>query len=169
MQTIHAFGAAARMTPGEFAERHPYPFVVYAGGALRRIDPGKTRGLTVDRLVIEGGGPTRHQTISDNFLAGELVSVAPKQAVITIGASAECDVTVNDSSVSKKHARFDQVGGDWRIWDNDSVSGTQVNGHHVMHGMPTLLVAGDRITLGYVDLTFLTASGFYQLLRGLFA
>lgn len=166
MQTIHAFGAGAGMTPQQFVERHPNPFVVYAGGSLRRIDPGKTRGLTVDRLVIEASGPTRHQTISDNFLVGELVSPGPR---VTIGASSECDLTVNDSSMSKKHAWFDQVGEDWRVWDNDSVSGTQVNGKHVMSGMPTLLVAGDRITLGYVDLTFLTSSGFHQLVRGLFA
>jgi len=164
MQTIHAFGAGAGMTPQQFMERHPNPFVVFAGGALRRIDPGKTRGLTVDRLVIEGSGTTRQQTISDSFLVGELVSPGPK---ITIGASADCDLTVNDSSLSKAHAWFDRVGEDWRIWDNDSVSGTQVNGNHVMPGMPTLLVAGDRITLGYVDLTFLTSSGFHQLVRGL--
>ena len=169
MQTIHAFGVGAGMTPQEFAERHPNPFVVFTGGALRRIDPGKTRGLTVDRLVIEGSGATRHQAISDSFLVGELLSPVAKQALVTIGASADCDLTVNESSLSKRHAWFDRIGADWRIWDNDSVSGTQVNGKHVMPGMPTLLVAGDRITLGYVDLTFLTSSGFHQLVRGLFA
>jgi hypothetical protein len=157
------------MTPHEFVERHPNPFVVYAGGALRRVDPGKTRGLTVDRLVIEGSAATRHQAISDNFLVGELAPTDPAEAVVTIGVSSSCDLTVNDSSLSKRHAWFDRVGTDWRVWDNDSVSGTQVNGEPVRPGAPRVLIAGDRITLGYVDLTYLTTAAFHQLVKALFA
>jgi pSer/pThr/pTyr-binding forkhead associated (FHA) protein len=148
----------------EFLRVHPYPFLVHTAGTLKGDgDRSQTRGLTVDRIVIEG----RPAKVGDNFLAGELRS-RDADNVITVGFSSTCDVVINDSSLSKQHAWFEKTAnGSWRVWDNDSLAGTLVNGTPLKAGEPKVLTTGDKITFGYVDATFLTADAFYRLLRGL--
>lgn len=153
------------MAPEEFGRRYVAPFLVYTGGNLRALEPGQTRGLTVDRLVIQPS--TRASALADGFLVAEIAARDPSQRVITIGASSSCDLPIDDASLSNKHAWFDRTNEGWRIWDNDSATGTHVNGTPVEGARPHVLAPGDRLTLGYVDLTFLEPDGFRQLVRGL--
>lgn len=165
MLAIRAYSEAATMEATEFARRYVAPFLVFTGANLRALEPGQTRGLTVDRLVIQP--PSRTAAIADGFLVAEITARDPSQRVVTIGASSSCDLTIDDASVSNKHGWFDRAGDQWRIWDNDSATGTHVNGVPVVGGRPHVLAPGDRLTLGYVDLTFLPPDGFHQLVRGL--
>jgi ABC-type multidrug transport system ATPase subunit/ABC-type multidrug transport system permease subunit len=52
-------------------------------------------------------------------------------AAIVIGRAPECDVTVDDPVVSRRHAELRQVGGSWWIRDLGGWNGTFVNGHRV--------------------------------------
>jgi pSer/pThr/pTyr-binding forkhead associated (FHA) protein len=109
----------------------------------------------------------RPSKVSDNFFAAELRS-REGENVITVGFSSTCDVVINDQSLSKQHAWFELTSnGNWRVWDNDSLAGTQVNEKPIKPGEPKILVSGDKITFGYVDVTFLPADAFHRLLRGL--
>lgn len=166
VQKLQAYTASAQLTVAEFVKLYPHPFLVHSGGTLRSVDRSQTRGLTVDRIIIEGK-PTAPPKVGDNFFAGELVS-RDADNIVTVGVSSTCDVVIDDQSLSKQHAWFERTSnGNWRVWDNDSLAGTQVNGKAVEPGQPKIIVTGDKITFGYVDVTFLTADAFHRLIRGL--
>jgi hypothetical protein len=168
METIQAFQNFVSMGLAEFVRLHPNPFLVRSGAPMRAVDRTKTRGLTVDRIVVESHTPPQRQHVADNFMAAEVVARDPsKKDVITVGLSSTCDVQINDQSLSKQHAWFEHTADRWRVWDNDSVAGTQVNDQPLRTGFPHALSAGDRITFGYVDVTFLPPEAFHKLLGGL--
>jgi hypothetical protein len=88
---------------------------------------------------------------------------------ITLGCSSRCDVQVNDESVSALHALIERRRDTYSIMDNDSTTGTMVNDEVLEKGEWRMLSSGDRVTLGYIDLTFLMPAEFYHLVRRLFA
>jgi hypothetical protein len=165
VQKIQAYSELAKVSLSDFTKAHPNPFLVHTSGALKQGDRSKTRGLTVDRIVIEGkSAPPK---VGDNFFAGELRS-RDDDNVVTVGFSSTCDVVIDDQSLSKQHAWFERTSnGNWRVWDNDSLAGTQVNDKVLEPGEPKILATGDKITFGYVEATFLTSDAFHRLLRGL--
>jgi hypothetical protein len=82
---------------------------------------------------------------------GKRMPVGPGGAVI--GRSRECDIVLQDSNVSRRHAEIRPTGGDgWTITDLGSTNGVKVNGRAI--GSATALNAGDRIVVGTVDVTF---------------
>jgi pSer/pThr/pTyr-binding forkhead associated (FHA) protein len=70
---------------------------------------------------------------------------------VTIGRSRDCDVTLDDPNVSRRHAELRREGANWVVSDLGSTNGVKVNGHRV-NDHP--LTPGDQITLGLERLTF---------------
>ena len=69
-----------------------------------------------------------------------------------IGRTAQCDITINDSSASRKHASIESKDGRFLLQDLKSTNGTQVNGKSVdIH----VLSHGDKIRVGRTVLQFL--------------
>ncbi len=95
----------------------------------------------------------------------QVLSVGPPTAVVghaggaatrltgpaTIGRLPECDVRLDDPSVSRRHARLEPSGSRWHIEDLDSTNGTRVNGEAVHRAE---LPHGDQLELGSVALSF---------------
>jgi pSer/pThr/pTyr-binding forkhead associated (FHA) protein len=73
----------------------------------------------------------------------------------TIGRLPECDVTLDDPSVSRRHARIQRKGSGWAVEDLGSTNGLKVNGTKVSESD---LVDGDRLVLGSVQLLFSVGS-----------
>lgn len=69
----------------------------------------------------------------------------------TLGRLPECDVQLNDQSVSRRHARLEPAGRSWVIEDLDSTNGVRVNGERIHRAE---LRDGDRLELGSVHLVF---------------
>lgn len=69
----------------------------------------------------------------------------------TLGRLPECEVQLEDPSVSRRHARLEPGGGGWVIEDLDSTNGVKVNGERVHRAE---LHHGDRLELGTVRLEF---------------
>lgn len=69
----------------------------------------------------------------------------------TIGRLPECDVTLDDPSVSRRHARIQRKGNGWAVEDLGSTNGLKVNGTKVGQSD---LADGDRLALGSVQLLF---------------
>jgi pSer/pThr/pTyr-binding forkhead associated (FHA) protein len=69
------------------------------------------------------------------------------QETFTVGRSTECDYRLEDSRISRKHARFSQheMGG-WLVEDLGSTHKTRVNGAIIES--PTRLEAGDLVQMG---------------------
>jgi pSer/pThr/pTyr-binding forkhead associated (FHA) protein len=112
--------------------------------------PGKLIGQTLreqpDRLVM---------------LAGPAVGVPfpLMQKRVVVGRGEECDLPINDTSVSRVHAEILGLGdGRYEIVDLDSSNGVRVNGVELKRG---LLDAGDIIELGDVQLKFVPAGAIF--------
>jgi pSer/pThr/pTyr-binding forkhead associated (FHA) protein len=71
---------------------------------------------------------------------------------VLIGRTDQCDIIINDSSVSRKHASIESKDGRFLLQDLKSTNGTQVNGESIdVH----LLSHGDKIRIGRTVLQFL--------------
>jgi hypothetical protein len=81
---------------------------------------------------------------------GKRMPVGPGGAVL--GRSRECDIVLDDSNVSRRHAEIRPAGGDgWTITDLGSTNGVQVNGRKVDTAP---LRPGDAVVVGTVDVRF---------------
>jgi predicted component of type VI protein secretion system len=84
-------------------------------------------------------------------VAGRRVLLGPRGAIL--GRSRDCDVVLEDSSVSRQHAQLRPQGEcDWTIEDLGSTNGVRVNGR-VLRGV-RVLRDGDRIELGSTEMLF---------------
>jgi FhaA, N-terminal domain/FHA domain len=75
-------------------------------------------------------------------LAGDMTS---------IGRSGDCDLTLDDPNISRRHAEVRRVGDAFTLVDLGSTNGTEVNGQRIRE---TSLVDGDVIGMGTTRLTF---------------
>lgn len=74
---------------------------------------------------------------------------------LVIGRGEDCDLPVNDTSVSRVHAEIHVIeGGRYEVIDRDSSNGVRVNGVELKRA---ILDAGDVIELGDVQLRFVPA------------
>jgi hypothetical protein len=92
------------------------------------------------RLVVErGGGLSR----------GEAFGVGPG---LVIGRALACEITIEDSYASGRHARLYDRDGHVYIEDMNSTNGTYVNGTRV--SAQQLLRPGDVVRIGDTELRF---------------
>ncbi|HEY6762722.1 MAG TPA: DUF3662 and FHA domain-containing protein [Baekduia sp.] len=98
--------------------------------------------------VGSGAGTGRRRAIV--VVDGKRLLVPPQGALI--GRSRECDIVIDDTNVSRRHAELSPGGTGWRIQDLGSTNGVRVNGRQVDGPHP--LESGDRIELGTVSVTF---------------
>lgn len=75
----------------------------------------------------------------------------PIEGTTVVGRLPECDVTLDEPSVSRRHARLEPGGDNWTIVDLGSTNGVRVNGEQVARAT---LRDGDRLELGGVTLAF---------------
>ncbi len=78
-------------------------------------------------------------------------AVYPVDGSARIGRGLECDVTLNDPSVSRAHAVVDTDGAEPTVRDLDSTNGTFVNGARVQ---ASRLRDGDELRFGNTQMTF---------------
>jgi len=79
---------------------------------------------------------------------------AVPSAGATIGRSRDCDIVLDDSNVSRRHAEIAPGPQGWTIADLGSTNGIRVNGRSVPAGKAQPLSSGDHVTVGTVDTTF---------------
>lgn len=72
----------------------------------------------------------------------------------SIGRSRDCDIVLQDSNVSRKHAEIKPGAQGWTITDLGSTNGVRVNGRTVPADRPHPLSPGDHVSIGTVDATF---------------
>jgi hypothetical protein len=70
---------------------------------------------------------------------------------VVIGRSRECEVRLEDSNASRRHAELRQEGATYWISDLGSTNGTEVNGRRISRER---LSDGDRITVGGTEIVF---------------
>ena len=78
--------------------------------------------------------------------------VVLRRGHLTIGRDAQCDLTISDGSVSRRHARFDVTTSAAYLEDLNSKNGVQVNGQRLTSKQA--LSDGAVVLLGGVLATF---------------
>ena len=97
-------------------------------------------GITGPALVVRSGGG----------MAGQ--SFQPGEGKTLIGRSPECDVFLDDVTVSRQHAELEREGEAFSIRDLGSLNGTYVNRKRIES---TVLEDDDEVQIGKYRLTFL--------------
>ena len=82
---------------------------------------------------------------------GEVVHLPLMKGITRIGRGISCDLTVEDSAVSRRHALIVQRGAEHVLLDDRSRNGTFLNGERVAE---SVLSDGDVITVGSVPIRF---------------
>jgi pSer/pThr/pTyr-binding forkhead associated (FHA) protein len=68
---------------------------------------------------------------------------------VVIGRMNTCDISIQDKSVSREHARLSRLGSGYLLEDLHSTNGTLVNGNRITEA--TVIQPGDLLTFGTVE------------------
>ena len=71
---------------------------------------------------------------------------------LVIGRSSKCDLRLDDSFASQRHARIFSRGGEAILEDLGSTNGTFLNGTQVVR--PEALRPGDQVTIGDCEIDY---------------
>jgi hypothetical protein len=123
------------------------------GDGVARKEPGEigntmifSKAERVRDAVEQAGARRRSKALL--IVSGRRLLVPPRGA--TIGRSRDCDVVLEDSSVSRRHAELSPAGPDWTIEDLGSTNGVRVNGVTIEGAYR--LGSGDRIEMGSTEM-----------------
>src|SRR6187200_182814 len=70
----------------------------------------------------------------------------PRDQII-VGREPSCDIVLQDGSVSRKHARLEKQGEQWKVVDNGSANGTYIDGTRIAE---QVLKNGQELRFGAV-------------------
>jgi len=122
-------------------------------GAAEQADHGHTMVYsTSDRLREELDRPRGPEPTGRAMLLAEGKRMVVGRSGAVIGRSRECDVTLKDPNVSRRHAEIRPDGAGWIIEDLGSTNGVKVDGRRI--DAPTPLEPGARLALGTADVRF---------------
>jgi hypothetical protein len=85
------------------------------------------------------------------LLVGEDKRTVLSGSRLLIGRSRDCDITIDDPNVSRRHAELRNEDGRWVVSDLGSTNGVKVNGRRVERAA---LEPGDELVLGLARLRF---------------
>ena len=136
----------------------------------RRPTPGRAAPAEADVVADAEPGATRifktpPETAAVSAEDADRLGLARAQAAVVVdgrkheltkrtvvlGRSRDCDITIDDPNVSRRHAEIRQEDGGYWIVDLGSTNGIEVNGQRVEQAP---LGHEDRIVLGKTDLSF---------------
>jgi transcriptional regulator with PAS, ATPase and Fis domain len=89
---------------------------------------------------------------------GVVVSRFPRSKVVRLGRAADCDVVIDDDSVSRHHVSVDARKDPIVVEDIGSTNGTLVSGHTLKRGQSAELALGAPFALGGTTVYVLHAS-----------
>jgi hypothetical protein len=115
------------------------------GQTLEFSVPG-TGGIPINPTAGHG---SPQLTVTKGLLEGEVFQLKPLPVVI--GRDPECDLFLNNMTVSRKHAIIEQLGSKLIIRDKNSLNGTWVDGKVVDEAE---LVEGTLIQIGTFSMRF---------------
>ncbi len=157
---VVTFHTDERLTLGEFGIQAQ---LVRAGGHSERSDAFDEEPEAEDRHgetmiysssarvrgeVEEAQG--RRRTRALVTVAGRRLPVPPRGA--TLGRSRDCDIVLDDTSISRRHAEIRPTGDGWTVADLGSTNGVRLNGRAVAGAQP--LQGGDVVELGSTKIVF---------------
>lgn len=149
--TLGEFGIEAKLTRPPQDEDDPGAQAAPAGESP--AEHGETMIYSASQRV---GGPPA-QARSRRTSARALLLVDGRRLLVpapgaVLGRSRECDIVIDDSGVSRRHAEIRPAQEGWTIADLGSTNGVRVNGRAIR--APHALALGDRVELGSTEIVF---------------
>jgi FHA domain/zinc-ribbon domain len=128
-------------------------------GALLTTETGAETTMSFD---LESGGDDLDETLAATLGGPALVvrsgggmagqTFQPEAGRTLIGRSPECEIFLDDVTVSRRHAELERVGETFTIRDLGSLNGTYVNRRRIESAV---LENDDEVQIGKYRLTFL--------------
>jgi hypothetical protein len=153
---VVTFHTDDRLALGEFGIQAE---LVRAGGHSAQAEQHEPEGRHGETMIysssarvrgeVEGAQAAR-QSRALVTVAGRRLPVPPRGA--TLGRSRECDIVLDDSSISRRHAEVRPGADGWTVADLGSTNGVRLNGRAVRGAQ--LLHSGDRVELGSTEIVF---------------
>ena len=148
------FGIQARLVrpPGQSEQQPRSPTVDDLSARFPDDEHGQT-------MIYSAAAPTsqpleqahsRRATRALLAVDGRRLIVPPGGA--TIGRSRDCDIVLDDSGASRKHAELRPHAEGWALRDLDSTNGVRVNGRAIRGAQP--LHQGDHVEIGSTEIVF---------------
>ncbi|HEV3095391.1 MAG TPA: FHA domain-containing protein [Solirubrobacteraceae bacterium] len=131
-------GALLPRTEGAPGESVTATYRIDDAGELAPVEPGEATAHGPALVIRAGGGR-----------AGESFAVDGEQ--MTIGRRPDCDVFLDDVTVSRDHALLVKRGDAWYLDDCGSLNGTYVNRSRIESQR---LEEGDEVQVGKYKLTY---------------
>ena len=144
------FGIATRLVQPQQEAPKAEPDVVpdVAPGATKVFKPAPAMTAAVSAEEAEELG-LAHEPHARLNVAGKPYELS--RDVVVLGRSRECDITLDDANVSRRHAEVRRENGNWWIVDLGSTNGIEVNGKRTDRAQ---LEHDDHILLGRTEVTF---------------
>lgn len=119
-----------------------------AGGAHAAGEPAQTdRVADVTDRISRGTTTPRRTTLLLYHRTGTVVVPLRQGVAVVVGRDASSDVVIDDSSLSRRHARFTLTGSEVLVEDLGSTNGTRTGGEQVERAV---LAPGQEAHLGTV-------------------
>jgi len=172
IRRLEEFISGARhLDPKGFAHEYGEAFLLHHGPIGKLQPPMETTAT----MAVEGAGTTPDIPFNPRrdfvvFVVQRLHPATADDDVIWVGRSEDNDVVVPDASVSAVHAFIKQEQGNFLLQDMSSMNGSYINDQPVVPqgmGPAERLDSGARVRLGTVNLTFLEAPEFRNLVNRL--
>jgi len=175
--------------PDLFVERYPGAFMVAAGllaieEEVKDNEDNEENDASDERLIIAPTKPPRdmtrerldfttvfkfgrrraHATGEPHALAGTAFRLQPTgdKSHVTVGRSADCDITVPDRSVSDVHCRIEVTERGVVVIDLQSTNGTSINQQRLEPGAATVLADEDILSVGRYSFQMLSSASLYS-------
>ncbi len=121
-------------------------------GEVEQAQHGRTMVHSAAERVQESLGEQHEVRRGRAFVLAEGKRLPVPSAGAVIGRSRDCDVVIEDSNVSRRHAEIRPAGTGWTVTDLGSTNGVRVNGRAASGAVP--LAPGDKLELGTVAMGF---------------
>jgi Inner membrane component of T3SS, cytoplasmic domain/zinc-ribbon domain len=113
---------------------------------MPRVDSSSVSGLGAGHaLLVVLRGPQE----------GARFDLDPGLGTVVIGRSQECELFLDDVTVSRRHAELVAVDGGWELRDVGSLNGSYVNRRRIEQ---QVLAGGDEVQIGKYRFVFLSAA-----------
>ncbi len=137
----------------------PYPLL--AGDVIRLYVPILNFSALIEKPAAQMAAPGDTTVDAPDTMSGTrlMITGGPQEGdtiplllnSMTIGratSKADWEICLHDPSISRPHARLEQLDNHWVLYDLGSANGTLVNGTPVVNEMGRVLRDGDVITMG---------------------
>ncbi len=149
---VSALAAAARgMDAAAFRGRFPNHWILWEPG---RWQPPRNATIQATAAQLEA-------MVSGKDAEALALELAPDEGgeELILGRASECELSINDGTLSSRHLAFRQAGDQWMVRELGSRNGSMVDGVLLPPGAPVVLHPGAKLQAGHVQLTFYAPEG----------